>query len=347
MGILKVNPNQEHERRILPKKPKQNDPMPSASSEEVLFDSPTWDEELLRITGFQSDCPEPVIMEESMDEIWNIDVEVTNGNITPEDASIIAQNNFEFENLQAPQQPSAEIRSYGFEDVDDVWGPNSLVSPAVVEGINIEDSNDSIEDVDTIFNMDIVQCAIDETGLKSLKMEEEEAAVNPEIAENQPIFQIQANTEPFGSSANFIHPTPGNFVTVTVDNGTLSQILPSIEPVKEEENPLFVIPEVTTSKKKAGRPERQHPIKITEIPKHGSVELTPDQLKSLKYRRSRDLNNEASKRCRKNRKEKQEMKEQECDELAAQNLRLQEILSAKETELENLKMKLGALGYYY
>jgi len=346
MGILKDNTIQEHGRRILPKKPKQNDSMSPASSDEVLFDSPTWDEELLRVTGFQSDDPEPVLMEESMDEIWNINVEVTNGNSTPEDASIIAQNMFEFDTLQAPQQPSAEIRSYGFEDYDDVWGPNSLVSPAVVEGINIEDSNNSNEDVDTIFNMDVVQYAIDESGLKNLKMEEE-AAANLEIAEDQPVFQIQANTEPFGSSANFIHPTPGNFVTVTVDNGTLSQILPCMEPVKEEENPLFTIPEVPASKKKAGRPERQHPIKITEIPKHGSVELTPDQLKSLKYRRSRDLNNEASKRCRKNRKDKQLLKEQECDELAAQNLRLQEILSAKEIELKNLKMKLRALGYYY
>lgn len=99
-------------------------------------------------------------------------------------------------------------------------------------------------------------------------------------------------------------------------------------------------------KRKPGRPERQTPIQITEVPKNGSVTLTTDQLRSLKYRRSRDLNNEASKRCRKNRKEKQNKKEQECEELAEKNRELTEQMLSMETDVEAWRVRCRAVGYY-
>jgi len=96
-------------------------------------------------------------------------------------------------------------------------------------------------------------------------------------------------------------------------------------------------------KRKAGRPERQTPIQITEVPKISG--LTEDQLKSLKYRRSRDLNNEASKRCRKNRKEKQQEKERELYEMAERNKELTMMLQQKEAELETWKERCRGIGY--
>ena len=66
--------------------------------------------------------------------------------------------------------------------------------------------------------------------------------------------------------------------------------------------------------KKVGRPERQTPLEITEVPRAGSVSVTPEKMRKLKYRRMRDLNNEASKKCRRNRKQKMNAKEQECQE---------------------------------
>ena len=112
-----------------------------------------------------------------------------------------------------------------------------------------------------------------------------------------------------------------------------------------KQEPVLTNPSEPVLKRKAGRPERQTPIQITEVPKNGSVTLTTDQLRSLKYRRSRDLNNEASKRCRKNRKEKLNMKEQECEELAEKNRELAEQVLAKITEVEAWKVRCRAVGY--
>merc|ERR1719350_1919397 len=64
--------------------------------------------------------------------------------------------------------------------------------------------------------------------------------------------------------------------------------------------------------KRVGRPERLTPLRITEVPMKGSVLLSPSELRKLKYRRMRDLNNEASKKCRQKRKEKQSVVELEC-----------------------------------
>ena len=48
--------------------------------------------------------------------------------------------------------------------------------------------------------------------------------------------------------------------------------------------------------KKVGRPERQTPLEITEVPRTGSVSVTPAEMRKLKYRRMRDLKNEASRK---------------------------------------------------
>jgi len=53
----------------------------------------------------------------------------------------------------------------------------------------------------------------------------------------------------------------------------------------------------TGVRKKAGRPKAEEPIKITEVPKVGNDDMSIDQLSSFKYRRMRDLNNVASRKC--------------------------------------------------
>ena len=59
-------------------------------------------------------------------------------------------------------------------------------------------------------------------------------------------------------------------------------------------------------KSRVGRPPRQHPLKITEPIREEEMSLyTKDEIKSVKYQRLRELNNEASKKCRAIRREKQ------------------------------------------
>ena len=67
------------------------------------------------------------------------------------------------------------------------------------------------------------------------------------------------------------------------------------------ENMFGLNNKLTNTEKKSGpgRPPKQHALKITESIKKEDISLyTKEEIQSLKYRRARDLNNEASKKCR-------------------------------------------------
>lgn len=87
-------------------------------------------------------------------------------------------------------------------------------------------------------------------------------------------------------------------------------------------------------KKKPGRPERQEPFVITEVPSKKCVSVSQEELEVLKYRRMRDLNNRASQLCRAKRRNKQAMLEEELQELENKNQKLQEKLATMEKEAD-------------
>jgi hypothetical protein len=109
-------------------------------------------------------------------------------------------------------------------------------------------------------------------------------------------------------------------------------------------------------KRKRGRPSRNEPRDITpKLPRlpHGPNTsdseyayvsdsgglLTDDEVSALKYRRMRDLNNEASKRCRQTRKEKMASEEAELNALTEKNKKLKAALSKMETQAIEMKGK--------
>jgi len=89
-------------------------------------------------------------------------------------------------------------------------------------------------------------------------------------------------------------------------------------------------------KKKPGRPERQEPFIITQVPKKSCV--SQEELEVLKYRRMRDLNNRASQLCRAKRKNKQALQEEELKDLEIKNQELKQILAAREEEVARLRI---------
>ena len=70
-----------------------------------------------------------------------------------------------------------------------------------------------------------------------------------------------------------------------------------------------------------------------------STTLTDDEVSALKYRRMRDLNNEASKRCREARKKKKESTLAELEALQEKNTKLRMIVQKLETRVNLLKQK--------
>jgi len=366
MGIFKNDPIQG-EKKVLPKKPKNNQSnhLESDFSDELFANyniTPDWEEALWTATNpepgilstpevgmlnttehplsfgggditqgkdlvtpdhVMTDAAEPMMVEE---DVWNIDVDVdvSNDTIVPQDANVIAVVKNETEKL------------------NDCWGFNSFhAPPSMVEGIldleSVNYGSDPVaqkpyelhlpDEVESIYNMDLVQFAIGESGLEGLLDSKEEIDMSI----------VKTEDEPVATTSSFIHASD-NSITTIQDTASFT-----LTKIGREFNSK--ITKKSALKRRPGRPERKTPILITEVPKQGSVMLTDDQMKSLKYRRARDLNNEASKRCRQNRKEKQQEKERECEELAERNRELKQMLLAKEEEMEAWKAKCRLVGY--
>eukprot|EP00092_Neocalanus_flemingeri_P060313 GFUD01072272.1.p1 GENE.GFUD01072272.1~~GFUD01072272.1.p1 ORF type:complete len:152 (+),score=46.64 GFUD01072272.1:129-584(+) len=144
MGILKLNNNQECEKKLLSKKPKQinSDPDPEEFSDGLFSDcrlETSWEDALMLATVLNT--PEPMMEEENLfNSVWEIDVHSSGA---PSDYFLIAENNNESEMFTFPKEASDE-------DLDDCWGYGSFHAPAaMVEGINIDENaerNNNITD---------------------------------------------------------------------------------------------------------------------------------------------------------------------------------------------------------
>ena len=98
----------------------------------------------------------------------------------------------------------------------------------------------------------------------------------------------------------------------------------------------------TSMKKKPGRPEREGPYKITQLPSRNAMSgMTEEEIQGLKYRRMRELNNQASKACRAKRKNKQQSMEEELVLEQEKNLRLRQKLETMQKEYAQYKKLAG------
>merc|ERR1719273_1921646 len=96
----------------------------------------------------------------------------------------------------------------------------------------------------------------------------------------------------------------------------------------------------TSMKKKPGRPEREGPYNIPSIPtRNARMGMSEEELQGLKYRRMRELNNQASKACRAKRKNKQQAMEEELvveQEKNKQQAMEEELVEEKYAKLKKL-----------
>ena len=66
-------------------------------------------------------------------------------------------------------------------------------------------------------------------------------------------------------------------------------------------------------------------------------QLTEGEVSALKYNRMRQLNNESSRRCRQNKKLRQELLQKELQDQTVQHVLLKERCEALETKVKNMK----------
>jgi len=119
----------------------------------------------------------------------------------------------------------------------------------------------------------------------------------------------------------------------------------SLDPeIKSEPDPDWEYqPPKPTGSRKRGRPALPSGgRKITPHPSASAAaaNLTEDEASAQKFRRMRDLNNEASRRCRENRKLKQEEAERELTELLVINQERKRIVAEMEKQVKEMKAKI-------
>jgi len=106
--------------------------------------------------------------------------------------------------------------------------------------------------------------------------------------------------------------------------------------------PRLLKTEPEAPKRPRGRPATAP--EYVDVDNYGSSSsMSSDELQDVRYRRMRDLNNAASKRCRNNRKRKYQNEEGEITLLAAKNMELKGILGDLESQVKKFKSALDLI----
>merc|ERR1719410_2162255 len=179
------------------------------------------------------------------------------------------------------------------QDLSSIWNPNFMDAfDSIISNNNITAEVDNPWNTDNILKgaepdgpmFDIVEYAMDESGVK----ENENTALYP-----VPDVKIEVLEEV--EEEKDIKPIRRRIKKENKDH----DYDPNLKKMKKNPSTTHKM-----TRKKVGRPARSKPIEVTQIPTALREKLSEVELTSLKYRRMRDLNNEASRKCRENRKKK-------------------------------------------
>lgn len=257
------------------------------------------------------------------------------------------------------------------DPMEEVWG--CLVSPADVEGrqmlptvvqeqietydINENDQPKVIIPEATLTESDYEELeAFLQSGLPNNTMMEVESA-EPLIVPDGESFDlvqfamgqsglIEAKADEIDTGSKKIKLDPEVVQMELVNNVDIEiiqehdiKVEPAGEPLMEPNTQANTASIQERQRKKPGRPTNKEPINVTEIPRDES-RLSEQELKALKYRRTRDLNNKASRRFRQRKKEEDDLAQQELLQLEARNLELRRTLAQMEKDMALMRAQI-------
>jgi len=217
--------------------------------------------------------------------------------------------------------------------IEDVTG--FLVSPAEVEGRQLEEVRQTVTKDTTSSSADTDIVKFSEADMDKL-----EAFLNGtdlmEVENNSPLTVTDQNFDiiEFAMGESGV-----SLEEITEDS---NNTLPVVKEVKLEPVDNVDIEVIdNTRRNKVGRPTELTPIKVTEIPSEGN--LSVQELRALKYRRTRDLNNKASRRFREKKKKEDQDTQAELMELQARNFLLKQKYADMEAEVAMWRAKVARL----
>merc|ERR1719410_1107979 len=221
------------------------------------------------------------------------------------------------------------------QDLSSIWNPNFMDAfDSIISNNNITAEVDNPWNTDNILKgaepdgpmFDIVEYAMDESGVCK---ENESTALYP-----VPDVKIEV-LEEVEEEEKEVKPIRNRIKKENKDH----DYDPNLKKVKKNPSTPHKM-----KRKKVGRPARGKPIEVTQIPTALREKLSEVELTSLKYRRMRDLNNEASRKCRENRKKKAATADVEMELEMEKNRQLKATLEKMSMQKDMLAKKLKALG---
>jgi len=219
------------------------------------------------------------------------------------------------------------------QDLSSIWNPNFMDAfDSIISNNNITAEVDNPWNTDNILKgaepdgpmFDIVEYAMENSGVK----ENENTALYP-----VPDVKIEVLEEV--EEKKDVKPIRKRIKKENKDH----DYDPNLKKVKKNPSTTHKM-----QRKKVGRPARGKPIEVTQIPTALIEKLSEVELTSLKYRRMRDLNNEASRKCRENRKKKAATADVEMELEMEKNRQLKATLEKMSMQKDMLAKKLKALG---
>jgi len=267
------------------------------------------------------------------------------------------------EELHQEHEPVQQVEDMQVQ-VEEVQQPKEeveemrCIAPAEAEGIVKPKEESNVEEIYT-FGVG------DQNQLEFLNLEQKDALKN--VLEDSGITDMDLSS--FNMDDSFLLSATGEGTTETFVTGTatasatIADLLNVGDSAAQDDDPDWM-PEVelleattsrarqpvyarksaihsvkrTSMKKKPGRPEREGPYQIPTIPSRNAMSgMSEEEIQGLKYRRMRELNNQASKACRAKRKNKQQSLEEELVVEQDKNLRLRQKLRAMEKEYAQYK----------
>jgi len=233
--------------------------------------------------------------------------------------------------------PAPMFHDYALPTTDNMEDVSEfMVSPVEVEGRQLVEVQQTVTEDTTPSSADVVNVKFSEAE----QLDELEAFLNgTDLMEVENDIPLTVTDQNFNIIEFAMGESGISLEEITENSNTT---LPVVKEVKLEpvDNVQIEIIE-DTRRKKVGRPTELTPIKVTEIPSEGK--LSVEELSALKYRRTRDLNNKASRRFREKKKKEDQDTQAELKELRAYNLVLQQKYADMEAEVARWRAKVARI----
>merc|ERR1712079_433089 len=276
-------------------------------------------------------CPPPLVAENTITTNNNNQPEVKENPVT---LATILTEPLSSEDMDLDNGANESDGESLIQDFSSMWAPNFMDAfDSIISNNNITAEVDDPWNTDNILKgaepvgpmFDIVEYAMEDSGVCK---ENENTALYP-----VPDVKIEVLEEV--EEEKEVKPIRKRIKKENKDH----DYDPNLKKVKK--NPLTSL---KMKRKKVGRPARGKPIEVTQIPTALKEKLSEVELTSLKYRRMRDLNNEASRKCRENRKKKAATADVEMEREMEKNRQLKATLEKMSMQKDMLAKKLKALG---